>query len=342
MLASCGWNPCKVRAHVVVMLILMMVPLVRAQGRVLENAPKPVIRRGIQRFEAGVEAADMGTGCGSCYLPPCCRPPSLGIGAEGVWNWKPYLALEADYLITPNAVEYTSNSNEGGRAIELLAGARAELRARHYGYYLKAEAGSVEWTRVFKNFVITPNSFTIHYGRRHSFGSDFGAGFEYSPSSRVHIRTEVTDLLVDFPASVWRDHLQSSAGVYYGFGKNLIWAPPVVRANSLRTFFNRTNVTLITISALASIADGVTTQRFIQRGYREGDPFARPLVKYGWAGQSAAIAIEMGGEAVGMYGLQRIGHRWLARFVPVAISITHAVFAYKNTEYPAQPRQTVP
>lgn len=342
MLASPGWSLCRVRANVVVMLILVMVPLVHAQGRVLQSAPRPVIRRGVQRFEAGVEAADMGTGCSGCYLPPCCRPPAFGMGVEGAWNWKPYLALEADYLITPHAVEYTSNSGGGGRAIELLAGARAELRARHYGYYLKAEAGSMEWTHVFKSFVVTPNSFTIHYGPRHSFASDFGAGFEYSPSSRVHIRTEVTDLLVDFPASDWRGHLQSSAGVYYGFGKSLTWAPRVVRADNRRTFFTRTNIALIAISALASIADGVTTQRFIQRGYREGDPFARPLVKYGWPGQSAAILIEIGGETVGMYGLHRIGHGWLARAVPVAISITHAVFAYKNTEFPVQAPGTVP
>lgn len=65
-------------------------------------------------------------------------------------------------------------------------------------------------------------------------------------------------------------------------------------------------------------------------------------MKYGWAGQSAATVLEIGGETAGMYGLYRIGHRWLARVVPVADTVVHVVFAYKNSELPARPAQSVP
>ena len=322
---------------ITVMLMLAVSPLVSAQSTSLPSAPRPSIHRGVQRFEVGVETADMATGCGFS----ACQLPSFGVGAEGVWNWKPYLAFEADYLTTPNSSRGSTNL-DGGRSIELLAGARAELRARHYGYFLLAEPGVFEWTDVIKGVISKPKSFSFTFGHQRRFVTNLGTGFEYSPSSRVHVRMEVGDLLMHYPGPDWQNNLQSQAGIYYGFGKSLTWTPPAVRADSRRTFFDRTNIALITMSALASIADGVTTQHFLKDGYSEGDPFARPLVKYGWAGQSAATAIEIGGETAGMYGLHRIGHRWLARMVPVAVTIVHVVFAYKNTELPAQPAQPVP
>lgn len=315
----------------IIALMLVIAPWLRAQGKALPDAPRLAVQQGVQRFEAGVETADMGTGRRDQTLP------SFGMGAEGAWNWKPYLAWEADYLLTPNSSR-GANDFMGGHAVELLAGARAEIRTRHYGYFMTEEPGVFVWTRIIKGVVHKPGSFTFTYGHRRYFASDFGAGFEYSPSSRVHIRTQVTDLVIRHSSADWQNRLQSSAGVYYGFGKSLTWTPPVVRPDSRRTFFTKTNVALITVSTLASIADGVTTQRFRRRGYREGDPFARPLVKYGWSGQAAGIAIEMSGETLGMYGLHRIGHDWLTHTVPVAISAAHAVFTYRNTDLPARKR----
>jgi hypothetical protein len=77
-------------------------------------------------------------------------------------------------------------------------------------------------------------------------------------------------------------------------------------------------------------ADAITTQRFISRGQIEGDPLARPLVKYGWSGQISLEALEAGAEISGMYGLHRIGKHWLERLVPMSISTAHAIFAYGN------------
>lgn len=250
-------------AGIVAILMLGTSPLLCALTRSLPSAPRPVIHRGVQRFEVGVEAADMATGCGTC------RVPSFGVGAEGVWNWKPYLAFETDYLTTPNSSQVVTNLY-GGRSVELLAGARAELRARHYGYFLVAEPGVFEWTGVIKSVISKPNSFSFTFGHQRRFVTNLGAGFEYSPSSRVHVRMEVGDLLMHYPGPGWQNDLQSQAGVYYGFGKSLTWTPPAVRANSRRAFFNRMDIALITISALASIADGVTTQHNLKDGYSEG------------------------------------------------------------------------
>lgn len=330
-----GRNFSILNAGAIIAFTLVICPLLHAQGRALPDAPRPVVSKGVQRFEVGVETADMGTGTNGRNLP------SFGMGAEAAWNWKPYLAWEADYLITPNSTR-GANDFRGGKAVELLAGVRAEIRTRHYGYFLTAEPGMFEWTHAITGVVHKPDTFTFIYGPRRYFASDFGAGFEYSPSSRVHIRTQVTDLLVRRSGANWEDHLQSSVGAYYGFGKNLTWMPPAVRPDSRHTFFTRTNISLITISALASIADGVTTQRFRRRGYREGDPFARPLVKYGWGGQAAGIVVEISGEMLGMYGLHRIGRRRLTHLVPIAVSVTHAVFAYRNTDLPARKSRPLP
>jgi hypothetical protein len=79
-------------------------------------------------------------------------------------------------------------------------------------------------------------------------------------------------------------------------------------------------------------ADAVTTQRFISHGLQEGDPFARPLVKYGWSGQISAMSLDASAEAVAMYALHRIGQHRLERMVPVGVATTHGIFAYNNTK----------
>ena len=95
-------------------------------------------------------------------------------------------------------------------------------------------------------------------------------------------------------------------------------------------FFDPTNIALLTVSVLGMTTDGITTQRGIAQGRGEGDPLARPLVKYGWSGQISIEALEIGVEIAGMYGLHRTGHHWIERAVPLGIALTHAILAYEN------------
>jgi hypothetical protein len=130
----------------------------------------------------------------------------------------------------------------------------------------------------------------------------------------------------------WTNDLQPTVGVYVELGNTIAWTPPVYDARKTHRFFDKLNVLLITGSVLGMTADGITTQRFIARGGVEGDPIARPLVKYGWSGQISLEAIETGAEIAGMYGLHRIGQHWIERFIPPCIAAAHGVFAYGNSK----------
>jgi hypothetical protein len=296
---------------------------------------------GLRRFEVGAETSDIRTNCIGDPAP--CYVPSFGLGAGASLNLTPRFALDADFLMTP--ASSTSETNAaGGRASEVLIGPRVEVRGRRYGYFVKAQSGYFEWSRLITGVTFLPQSplFLFSFGHQFYFASDVSLGFEYNVSNRLHARVEVGDLILrytspGYPGSSWNNNLQPSIGVYYGMGKPLDWNPPVYDARKVHPFFDRTNLVLLTGAVLADTADSITTQRFIARGYEEGDPFARPLVKYGWSGQIAAMTLETGGEVGGMYSLHRIGRHWLERLVPVGIAAVHGYFAYENTKAPGRP-----
>lgn len=282
----------------------------------------------LRRFEIGAQTADLRTGCignaGICYLP------SFALGGAGAVNINQHFSLDADFLVTPQTSAGSTNPY-GGRASELLVGARAEARGRHYGFFVRGQPGYLRWSKTITGVSFpTPATLVFSYGSRTYFASKVGAGLEYSPSPRIHVRGEVTDLLLRYGASSWSDNLQPSVGVNYALGKPLAWMPPVYDARRAHAFKSKTNVALITSSVLAMTADAVTTQRGLAHGGREADPFARPLVKYGWSGQISAMSLEIGAEVLGMYGLHRIGQHWVERAVPASLAVAHSVFAYHN------------
>ena len=277
---------------------------------------------GLRRFEIGIQTADVRTGCiGSAFS---CPIPSFALGAGGAMNLNQHFSLDANFFITPQSASYITNTF-GGHASELLLGARAEVRARHYGFFLKAQPGYFSWSHL----ITEVTSRTPPVGRQTNFASNAGAGLEYSPSARIHLRGEVTDLVLH-QGNSWTNNLQPSAGIYYGLGRQIQWKPPVYEANRAHRFNDTANLTLLTASTLAITADAITTQRDLARGDREGDPFARPLVKYGWSGEISAMALEIGAEILGMYGLHRIGQHRAERLVPVCLAIAHGIFAYGN------------
>jgi len=291
----------------------------------------------LRRFEVGVNFADIRTDCIS-GIDPYCGLPQFALGAGAAYNLDSHFAIEGEFAVTPTTSKVATNFY-GGRHAEYLAGLRAEVRAQHYGYFLKAQAGMVSWNHVITQAVNPPSGpFHFLYGDRRKLAGNVAAGFEYSPSPRIHVRGEIGDLLIAFTDTHWLNNLQSTAGVYVGLGKPIAWNPPVYRAKATHRFFDWANDSLIAASVLGMTADAITTQRFISRGEVEGDPFARPLVKYGWPGQIAAEGIEINAVVWGMYGLHRIHQHWIERIAPAGVATAHAFFAYENDRATANPK----
>jgi hypothetical protein len=301
----------------------------QSQSTVLIPAPERGGETGssLRRFELGANFANIRT---DCIGRKGCELPSFGVGLGGSVVLNSLFAIDANVAVTPTTGQEASNEF-GGRHAEYLLGVRAEARSKHYGYLLKAQPGMLSWNHVVTQVVNEPDGrFYFLFGDRRDFVSNVSAGFEYSPSARVHVRGEIGDLIRAYSRTLWSNNLQSMAGVYVGFGKPVLWKAPTYNAKASHGFFDWENLTLMTGSVLAMTADSITTQRFISRGQIEGDPFARPLVKYGWSGQVAAEGLEINAEIWGMYGLHRIHRHWIERAVPVAVAIAHGHFGYAN------------
>lgn len=306
--------------------------------QVVGNSVSPVISS-LPRFELGLQTAQIRTNCVGTTNP--CTIPSFALGPSGTLNINRFLAIDAEYLVTPSGGTESTNL-WGGRISELMAGVRLEARARHYGYFIEAQPGYLRWHNVITGvYYPTPQSFAFNFGSVTHFISDVGPGVEYSPSRRIHIRGELSDLIYHFSGQTWINYFQPSISVSYGLGTSLHWASPVYDG-ARHPFFTPLNDTLLVGSALAVSADAITTQRFTARGYREGDPLARPLVKYGWSGQVAASSLELGAETLAMYGLHRIRQHWIERLLPVGVATTHAVLAYNNTKVSGKSPQQIP
>lgn len=294
------------------------------QAGVVPTSPLPA--SDVARFELGIDTADIRT---NCIGQQDCPIPSFGIGAGATLNLTPHLALDSAVNVTPASSKGETNQ-WGGHASEFLIGPRAEIRARHYGYFVEAQPGLFCWSDAITRVGRTPTSFNFQLGSKTRFATLAGAGFEYSPDQRIHVRGGVSDLLIRYSNSSWTNNFQPSIGVYYSLGKTIPYAPIAGRNRHWHSFFDTENDTLIAASILGMTADSVTTQRFLKEGLQEGDPIARPLAKYGWSGQISLEALESGAEILGMYGLHRIGHHRLERAIPACIASIHAYFAYDN------------
>lgn len=283
----------------------------------------------LRRFELGVNFADIRTDCINA-IEQQCGLPSFGIGVGGSYNLNGHFAIDGDFAVTPTTGQVSTNQY-GGRHAECLLGLRTEARAKHYGYFLKTQAGLLSWNHVITQVVYPPEGpFYFLFGDHGQFAGNLAAGFEYSPSPRIHVRAEIGDLLRASTVSSWTNNLQSMAGVYVGLGKPLAWKAPIYQPKTAHRFFDAGNLTLMTASVLGMTADSISTQRFIARGQVEGDPFARPLVKYGWSGQIAAEGLEINAVVWGMYGLHRIHQHWIERIAPAGVAAAHGFFAYAN------------
>jgi hypothetical protein len=91
-----------------------------------------------------------------------------------------HFSLDANVNLTSSSDG--STSVYGGRLSEYLFGARAEVRAARYQYFIEAQPGFLNWNRVITGVVFpTPLTFTSTYAGVDRFVSDMGGGVEYSP-----------------------------------------------------------------------------------------------------------------------------------------------------------------
>ncbi len=288
------------------------------------STPDPSVRR----LELGVGLADIRT---YCIGSRRCALPSFGLGVSGAVNLTSHYAIDVDARDTPATSKGTTNEY-GGHIAEVLVGVRGEIRAKHYGYFVRAQPGFFRWSRVITADTFTPpDQFRFSYGSLTRFVTSIGTGFEYAPTARIHFRGEVADLITPYSTSHWTNDFQPTVGMFVGVGRPLAWMPPTYDARTAHRFFDRANALLITTSVLGITADSVTTQNFIRAGVTEGDPVARPFAKYGWPGQISSELLETSVEVAVMYSLHRMHHHCAERAVPLAVAGIHAEFAYHNT-----------
>jgi hypothetical protein len=315
-------------------------------------APDSATSSGLRRWEAGFDAQDFhkgGNRTGEC-IPTRCSSTQFAAGIHASLNVNPSLAIESSLEVTPTRSAYDSGVNnfiEGGRATELLLGARGSVRTRRWGFFADADPGVLSWSHVLLGMTYDE---PLTVGRRNSFAIDLGGGVEYSPEPRMRVRLGLGDLLVRsndtytittpppyvftyaFEGHPWQNELRANANVSWEFGKPLLWTPPNTHQAPSHKFFDKTNFTFLTISLLGQASDAITTQRFLHHGASEGDPLARPFVDQGWPGQIGLAVLNNGEQLSLMYALHRMHKHWLERTVPLVFGGISAFSAYRNDD----------
>jgi hypothetical protein len=107
-----------------------------------------------------------------------------GFGARVSYNLNRYFALDAD------ASHYPQNpSGNFGQSL-LSAGVKAGIRIERVGIFAKARPGVMHFGgRAFR---------ATHQGSRNYISFDVGGVFELYPNSRVLLRLDISDNIVDF------------------------------------------------------------------------------------------------------------------------------------------------
>ena len=149
---------------------------------------------------------------------------------------------------------------------------------------------------------------------------------------------------VDAPpaVSVWRSALTATTPAAMSASTwRREWAAAGERATILRSeprvsphhFVDTLNVTLTAVEAAALVADGIYTQRGLQRYpelVREVDPLARPFVDRGWPGQLVGGAIVVSADVGLRYLFHRTNHHRLERWFPMILTVYGSAGAIHN------------
>lgn len=296
-------------------------------------------------------------GSWDCF-PTACPSSEFVAGFHASLNVNQYLAFVSRFDIAPNNSPYESTFGsgspmpvrQGGHVSEFLLGARGSVRGKRWGLFADAQPGVLSWSHAALDLsaLTSPDGpGNINFGRRNSFALDLGGGVNYSPRPRLRVSMGLGDVLVDSnetnilfdsidgtrlgsTAHSWQNQLEAKAGATWAFGKPIIWTPPDIHQAPGHRFFDKINLTLLTISLLGQLSDGITTQRFIKRGNPEGDPLYKPLVEQGWPGQIGAGVIDNAAQISIMYALHRMNHHRIERIVPLFRGAIGGIEGYRN------------
>lgn len=271
-------------------------------------------------------------------------------------NFSQYLAIDTSFNVTSNS-PYDQGSGSGvdnlrlgGHASEFLLGAKGTVRGKRWGLFGDAEPGLLSFSHAALDMstATSPGGrFGYTFGRRTSFALNLGGGVEYSPRSRMRVRMEVSDLVVDsndtfttlVPLNgtkaasgghIWLDELQTTGSVSWALGKPIIWTPPDIHQAPSHRFFDKTTFAVLTISLLGQASDAITTQRFIKRGRSEGNPISKPFVEQGWPGQIGLSVLDNATQLSVMFALHRLHHHGLERAVPISFGAASGIMGYRN------------
>jgi len=323
-----------------------------AAGQQIPVVPVTHEPTALQRIEVGVTFNNLGLN--SCaYLTGCNPiPPHLSPGTGFTVNLNRNWAIDTSYAVAPGYVTanyiYENGSVAGGRGSQVLTGGRYSLRTGKVALFGYGKAGAVIWSRVFSSVIVSvpdPSvTVTRFYAPEGYLALGAGAGFEYSPKPRIHLRASVGTLVVDYrrdrdngcgtqcagQPTAWDFQSDLNAGVYVGLGRTVGRGMDRLPSEPTHRFFDKTNFACLSLSVLAQTADGIGTQHFIHNGYQEQDGLARPLIDRGWAGQIAAGVIVDSAEILAMYTLHRMGHHRIERLLPIAAAGPSAYAAYGN------------
>lgn len=330
---------------------LLAVSGVQAQQSTRPPAPS-LQNASLRRFELGSQYAYLGKGV--CYRGNCSIPPEIAFGLGLTLNLTPHIAIDALDSILIHTQQppafFNDGSAAGGRGSSIMAGPRFEVRRPRYGLFLYTQAGAEVWSRAPNPFVLGPGSTLITPqpapGTRAFFAIAAGFGAEFIPTPRLHLRVSTGERVVDYgrvaatsfcptcaiPPTAWNSGEDFIAGLYLASGKQLTLRERYREPRVPHRFFDKANNLLILSATLSSVADAVTTQLFLDKGIPEGNPVERPFVQSGVGGDIALGAIAETAGIGAMYLLHRMGHHWMERAAPAAITVLGARNAYLNSK----------
>lgn len=110
-------------------------------------------------------------------------------GAEGDLNFGRHLALDAALTLQP--------STPVSRGVEGFFGGKAGLRTGRFGFFGKARPGFISQGHQVREITVTAGSpTTVRSGRLTDPALDLGGVFEYYPSRRWALRSDVGDAVI--------------------------------------------------------------------------------------------------------------------------------------------------
>jgi len=171
-----------------------------------------------RKFEVGVQFStiDLSTGRAGvittfpCLVPPCPVKESFSgdrkmepsFGGRFGYNVNQYFAIEAETNFFPRDREF-----DGGRKLQVLAGAKVGKRFDKVGVFAKARPGFVRLSRGDYRFgsgaciaVFPPPVGCFESTAKTSFAFDVGGVFEIYPSAHTIIRFDAGNTIVSYDA----------------------------------------------------------------------------------------------------------------------------------------------